>query len=31
MKQPRSTSKTGSRKKSVRPGTSPKPAPSQAV
>jgi len=31
MKEPRSTSETGSREKSVLPGTSPEPAPAQAV
>jgi hypothetical protein len=31
MKEPRSTSETGSRKKSVQPDTSPEPAPAQAV
>jgi hypothetical protein len=31
MKEPRLTTKTGSREKSVRPGTSPEPAPARAV
>jgi hypothetical protein len=31
MKEPRPANRAGSRKKSVRPGTSPEPAPAQAV